>query len=52
MGFVKKKGTIVIAFLDPIPPGLPRRDFMARLEAAIESATAKLLEDGRKPRKS
>ena len=52
MGFVKKKGTIVIAFLDPIPPGLPRRDFMARLETAIEKATATLLEEGRKLLKS
>src|SRR5258706_15057121 len=40
MGFMKKKGMIVIAFLDPIPPGMPRRAFMARLEAAIEGATA------------
>jgi 1-acyl-sn-glycerol-3-phosphate acyltransferase len=48
MGFVKKKGTIVIEFLDAIPPGLPRRDFMAKLEAAIEGTTAKLLDEGRK----
>ena len=36
MGFVKKRGTIVIEFLEPIPPGLHRRKFMARLEAEIE----------------
>jgi 1-acyl-sn-glycerol-3-phosphate acyltransferase len=47
MGFVKKKGCIVIEFLAPIPPGLPRREFMPRLETAIESATAKLLAEGR-----
>jgi 1-acyl-sn-glycerol-3-phosphate acyltransferase len=46
MGFVKKKGTIVIQFLEPIAPGLRRRDFMARLEQRIEGATAKLLEEG------
>ena len=47
MGFLKKKGSIVIEFLPPIPPGLPRREFMPRLEAAIEGATAKLLAEGR-----
>ena len=52
MGFVKKKGTIVIEYLAPIPPGLPRRDFMARLESAIEGATVSLLEEGRKQLKS
>lgn len=48
MGFVKKRGTIVIAFLAPIPPGLPRREFMGRLQAEIESATARLVEEGRR----
>jgi 1-acyl-sn-glycerol-3-phosphate acyltransferase len=52
MGFVKKSGSIVIQFLDPIPPGLPRREFMSRLEAVIEEATAKLLDEGRKLLKS
>ena len=46
MGFVKKKGTIVIEFLPPIPSGLPRRAFMARLQAEVEDATAKLVEEG------
>lgn len=36
-------GTIVVEFLEPIPPGLSRRDFMARLEAAIEPATDRLI---------
>ncbi len=45
-GFVKNPGTIVIAFLDPIPAGLPRREFMPRLQAAIEGATAKLNAEG------
>ena len=52
MGFVKKSGSIVIQFLDPIPPGLQRRAFMSRLEAVIEEATAKLLDEGRKLLKS
>ncbi|HEY4944442.1 MAG TPA: 1-acyl-sn-glycerol-3-phosphate acyltransferase [Rhizomicrobium sp.] len=46
MGFVKKPGTIVLEFLDAIPPGLPRRDFMPRLEAVIEGATNALIAEG------
>jgi 1-acyl-sn-glycerol-3-phosphate acyltransferase len=47
-GFRKNPGTIVLEFLDPIPPGLPRREFMQRLEAAIEGATGMLVAEGRK----
>lgn len=38
-------GTIVVEFLPPIPPGLPRREFLARLEAAIETATDRLVSE-------
>jgi 1-acyl-sn-glycerol-3-phosphate acyltransferase len=40
--FLKRPGRIVIEFLDPLPPGLPRRRFMAELEARIETATTAL----------
>src|SRR5260370_38397128 len=40
--FVKRPGRIALAFLEPIPPGLPRREMMAELEARIEAATAVL----------
>jgi len=40
--FAKRPGTAVIEFLEPIPPGLDRKTFMARLEAAIETASARL----------
>jgi 1-acyl-sn-glycerol-3-phosphate acyltransferase len=40
--FIKRKGRITLDFLEPIPPGLPRRRFMAELEARIEGATAAL----------
>lgn len=40
--FVKKPGMIELEILDPIPPGLPRREFMVRLEQAIEGATERL----------
>jgi 1-acyl-sn-glycerol-3-phosphate acyltransferase len=35
-------GTIVVEFLDPIPPGLPRQDFMGRLQGALEGASQRL----------
>lgn len=38
-------GTIVVEFLEPIPPGLDRRTFRATLEARIESATARLIRE-------
>lgn len=40
--FVKRRGRIAVEFLEPIPPGLPRREVMATLEARIEAATAAL----------
>lgn len=45
--FLRYPGTIVAEFLDPIPPGLPRREFMERLETAIETASDKLLCEAR-----
>jgi 1-acyl-sn-glycerol-3-phosphate acyltransferase len=44
--FLKKPGTIVLEFLPPIEPGLPTKEFLARLQNSIESASAKLLEEG------
>lgn len=41
--FRKRPGTAVLEFLEPIPPGLARNEFMARLEAAIEERTAALV---------
>jgi len=40
--FTKRSGTAVMRFLEPIPPGLDRRVFMAELERRIESAVAAL----------
>jgi 1-acyl-sn-glycerol-3-phosphate acyltransferase len=42
-GFLKRPGTIVLEFLEPIPPGLKRREFMGQLESRIEGATNRLL---------
>jgi len=37
---------IVYEFLEPIPPGLKRAEFMRLLEERIETATNRLLADG------
>jgi 1-acyl-sn-glycerol-3-phosphate acyltransferase len=42
-GFLKRPGTIVLEFLEPIAPGLKRSAFMSLLEQRIETATAALL---------
>jgi 1-acyl-sn-glycerol-3-phosphate acyltransferase len=44
--FVKRRGRITLAFLEPIAPGLPRRQLMPELEARIEAATAALEQQG------
>lgn len=46
-GFIKKPGTIVLEFLEPIPPGLRSRDFMKLLEERIETASNALVAEAR-----
>jgi len=41
--YEKHPGTATLEFLDPIPTGLGKAEFMARLEAAIEGKTAELV---------
>ncbi|MFC0632787.1 lysophospholipid acyltransferase family protein [Brevundimonas balnearis] len=41
--FAKRPGVATLEFLDPIPPGLPKDEFLARLEAAVEGRTAELI---------
>lgn len=41
-GFLKRPGTITLEFLPPIAAGLPRREFLARLEQAIEGRSRAL----------
>jgi 1-acyl-sn-glycerol-3-phosphate acyltransferase len=38
-------GTIVVEALEPIPPGLDRHAFLARLESTLEVATARLVQE-------
>ena len=39
----KRPGTATLEFLDPIPTGLDKDEFLARLEAAVEGKTAELV---------
>jgi 1-acyl-sn-glycerol-3-phosphate acyltransferase len=41
-------GTVLVEVLDPIPPGLDKRVFLARLRSVIEEATTRLVAEGRK----
>ena len=40
---LRRPGTIVVEFLEPIPPGMPRKEFRAALEARLEAASDRLL---------
>jgi 1-acyl-sn-glycerol-3-phosphate acyltransferase len=42
-GFLKRPGTIVLEFLEPIAPGMKRDAFMAVLQDRIETATSEIL---------
>ncbi|MEM7728994.1 MAG: 1-acyl-sn-glycerol-3-phosphate acyltransferase [Pseudomonadota bacterium] len=42
--WIKHPGGAVVEFLDPIPPGLPKDDFMALLEDRIETRSRDLLD--------
>lgn len=43
-GLGRKPGTIIVEFLEPIEPGLPKAEFIATLEERIETASTALLE--------
>lgn len=44
--WTKHPGPAVIEFLDAIPPGLPRDDFLPRLKLTIETRTRALEAEG------
>jgi len=46
--FYKYPGTITLAFLPPIQPGLSRDAFMSQLETAIETTSQQLIKAGEK----
>jgi 1-acyl-sn-glycerol-3-phosphate acyltransferase len=44
---IRRPGTIVVEFLDPIPPGLPKAEFLARLTDAVETASKRLFAEAK-----
>ena len=44
---IRRPGTVILEFLPPIPPGLPRREFQKRLEQEVEAATTRLVAEAR-----
>jgi 1-acyl-sn-glycerol-3-phosphate acyltransferase len=48
--FLKYPGTIIMEFLPPIPPGLPKDVFFERLRDTIETATNRLVAETGGPR--
>lgn len=46
--FRRYPGTVRVEILDPIGPCLDKKTFMARLQGEIETATARLVEEGRR----
>ena len=46
--FLRVPGTVVVEILDPIPPGLGKEAFLARLQHDLETATTRLIAEGRR----
>ena len=44
---IRRPGTVIVEILDPIPPGLPKAEFLQRLQTAIETASTRLLAEAR-----
>ncbi|MFL4987069.1 MAG: 1-acyl-sn-glycerol-3-phosphate acyltransferase, partial [Microvirga sp.] len=46
--FLRRPGTAVIEFLDPIPPGLSRDAFFEEVKRRIETGCDRLVAEGRR----
>jgi 1-acyl-sn-glycerol-3-phosphate acyltransferase len=46
-GLYRRPGVAVVEFLDPIPAGLPRDEFMSRLEQTVEARSDALLAEAK-----
>jgi 1-acyl-sn-glycerol-3-phosphate acyltransferase len=46
--FMRYPGTLVVEFLDPLPPSMSRDEFTARVSSVIEEATNRLVEAARR----
>lgn len=42
-GILRKRGTAVVEFMEPIPPGLGHADFMRRMEEQVEGQSNRLM---------
>jgi len=42
-GLMRKPGVAVVEYMDPIPPGMPRDEFMAHLEEIVEKRSNELM---------
>ena len=49
--FMRYPGTLVVEFLDPLPPGLKRDEFLKRVESVIEEASSRLVAAGQAEQK-
>ena len=47
VAFTKYPGEITIRFMEPIPPGMDRRDFLALLQERVQGESARLLAEKR-----
>ena len=45
--FMRYPGTLVVEFLDPLPPGLSRNEFISQVSTVIETATNRIVEAAR-----
>ena len=45
--FLRYPGTLIVEFLEVIPPGLSRDDFLLKVQDEIETATTRLITEGR-----
>jgi len=45
--FMRYPGTLVVEFLDPLPPGLTRKQFITEISTVIEAATNRLVKAAR-----
>src|SRR5262249_30495740 len=50
--FMRYPGTLVVESLDLVPPGLPRDEFLKRIENVIEDASNRLVAAGRAEQKA
>ncbi|MET0445609.1 MAG: lysophospholipid acyltransferase family protein [Pseudorhodoplanes sp.] len=45
--FLRYPGTLVVEFLDPLPPGMGRKEFLPALSHSIETATDRIVAEAR-----